>query len=134
MDRPPLVTPCRRVLVVDDNEDAADSLAALLALQGHEVSTAYSGPAGLGAVATFAPDVVFLNLRLAGLDGYEVARRLRAAAPHGGPTLVALTGLAADGDRRRSRAAGFDYHLVKPADPADVTALLAAPPPPRIPP
>jgi PAS domain S-box-containing protein len=112
-----------RLLVVDDNVDAADSLALFLRLYGHEVRTAHNGPDALKQAAAFRPAVVFLDIGLPGMDGYEVARRLRAA---GAPRclLVALTGYGHEADREKSRAAGFDYHLVKPADPASVEELL----------
>lgn len=115
----------RRVLVVDDNRDAADSLAALLRLQGHAARIAYDGPAGLAAAAEFAPDVVLLDLGMPGMDGYEVARRIRAAPGLRGVALAALTGWGQPEDRRRTAAAGFDHHLVKPVEPAALEKLLA---------
>jgi CheY-like chemotaxis protein len=113
-----------RVLVVDDNVDAADSLAMLLRLQGHEVKTAHNGKDALEHVRTNRPAVVFLDIGLPGLDGYEVARRLRADEGEPRCLLVAITGYGQDTDREKSRAAGFDYHLVKPADPTKVEELL----------
>jgi PAS domain S-box-containing protein len=116
--RPQLPVGTRRVLVVDDNQDAADSLAWLLRLDGHEVETAYSASAALEGVARGAPQVVLLDIGLPQMDGYEVARRIRAreapAAP--GATLVALTGYGQPEDRARALASGFDGHLVKPVD------------------
>jgi PAS domain S-box-containing protein len=115
----------RRVLVVDDNEDSADSLALLLELKGHEVRVALDGPAALATAHAFQPEVVLLDIGLPGMDGYEVARRLRAErAGEGGLLLVALTGYGQDEDRRRSREAGFDHHLVKPVDFDELTRVL----------
>jgi CheY-like chemotaxis protein len=112
----------RRILVVDDSQDSAESLALLLELHGHEVRTAFAGPAALETASAFCPDVVLLDIGLPGMDGYEVARRLRAE--HGGCRLIALTGYGRDDDRRRSREAGFDHHLVKPVDLEELTRLL----------
>jgi PAS domain S-box-containing protein len=102
-----------RVLVVDDNVDAAKALEQLLRLTGHEVSVAHDGPAALAAAAAAPPDLVLLDIGLPGMDGYAVAARLRAAG-HADTALVALTGYGREDDRRRSRDAGFDHHLVKP--------------------
>ncbi len=115
----------RRVLVVDDNRDAAESLTMLLRAAGHEVQTAHSGPAALEAARAFRPEAVLLDIGLPGLDGYEVARRLRGEAGCGGALLVAVTGYGQDEDRRRAREAGFDHHLVKPADLATLQEILA---------
>jgi CheY-like chemotaxis protein len=114
----------RKVLVVDDNEDAAKMLALMLSLEGHDVRTAFGGAEALAAVETFTPETVFLDIGLPGMDGYEVARRLRQAPGLSAVTLVAMTGFSADEDLQRARAAGFDHHLVKPADPTEVTRLL----------
>jgi two-component system CheB/CheR fusion protein len=114
-----------RVLVVDDNVDAAWSLAMLLNLWGHEVYAAHDGAAALEIVQAWQPAVVLLGIRLPGMDGYEVGRRLRAVQGSTRPLLVALTGYAQEADRRRSRDAGFDGHLVKPCDPEILEALLA---------
>jgi PAS domain S-box-containing protein len=111
-----------RVLVVDDNEDAALSIAILLGLWGHEVKTAFDGNAALAVAAGFAPEVVLLDLGLPGLDGYEVARRLRAGGLRG--LLVAVTGYGREEDRARSRDAGFDRHLLKPVDLDALRAIL----------
>jgi signal transduction histidine kinase len=118
----------RRVLVVDDNEDAAESLSELLALCGHDARTAATGPEALAAVPAFRPDLVFLDIGLPGMDGYEVARALRAA-PGDTPVLVALTGWGAESDRQRSAEAGFDRHLTKPVGREQLDELLAAFPP-----
>jgi len=111
----------RRVLVVDDNGDAAESLALLLHAVGAEVRTAYDGPAGLAQVAEFQPHALLLDLGMPGMDGFEVAHRLRADPAHAGLLIVALTGWGQEEDRRRTQAGGFDHHLTKPVD---VDALL----------
>ena len=122
----PLVRPLgRRVMVVDDNQDAADSLAMLLRLQGHEVRVAYSGAAALEATQNYTPDVVFLDLGMPGMDGYEAARRLRAQPGLGRTVLAALTGWGQEDDRRRTAQAGFDHHLLKPPEPKAVETVLA---------
>ncbi len=115
----------RRVLVVDDNRDAADSLALLLRLLGDEVRTAHDGPGALAAATAFAPEVVLLDLGLPGLDGYEVARRLRQQPQFARALVVAISGWGQDEDRRQSCAAGFDAHLVKPVDLDVLQRLLA---------
>ena len=102
-----------RVLVVDDNVDAANAVGHLLKRAGHEVSLAHDGPAALAAAAAAAPDLVLLDIGLPGMDGYTVAERLRAAG-HADTWLVALTGYGREDDLRRSRDAGFDHHVVKP--------------------
>jgi DNA-binding response OmpR family regulator len=112
----------RRILVVDDSQDSAESLALLLELHGHEVRTAFAGPAALEAASTFLPEIVLLDIGLPGMDGYEVARRLRVE--HDGCRLIALTGYGREDDRERSREAGFDHHLVKPVDLAELTRVL----------
>jgi CheY-like chemotaxis protein len=105
-----------RVLLVDDNRDAADTLGRLLELWGYEVRTAYDGPGALNQVQAFCPDVVLLDLAMPGMDGYEVARRLRSLPAFEKVLIVALTGNAQARDRRLSREAGIDHHLVKPLD------------------
>jgi signal transduction histidine kinase len=119
--------PRRRVLVVDDNVDAAKSLAMLLQLMGHATETAYSGPTGLAAAREFHPDVIILDIGLPGMDGYEVARRLRCEPGLSTTLLVALTGWGTEEDKRRAIHAGFDYHLTKPADAETITEILAKP-------
>jgi PAS domain S-box-containing protein len=114
----------RRILVVDDNRDAADSLSLLLRLDGHEVTVAYDGKGALAAAPACRPDVVFLDLGMPGMDGYEVCRRLRQMPELNGVRLVALTGWGQEGDRRRSAEAGFDHHVVKPADPEDLRRVF----------
>jgi CheY-like chemotaxis protein len=114
-----------RVLVVDDNEDAALTVSEVLAELGYDVAVAHDGPQALASAARMHPDVVVLDLGLPVMDGFEVARRLRAA--HTGqsmPRLVALSGYGQDIDKANSRAAGFDVHLVKPVDLAALQAAL----------
>jgi signal transduction histidine kinase/ActR/RegA family two-component response regulator len=115
-----------RVLVVDDNGDAAEALAMMLELAGHDTRTAADGPAGLAVARAFRPDVVFLDIGLPGLDGYKVAELMRAEPALAATTLVALSGWGSDEHKRRSQQAGFGYHLTKPADSEELTALLAA--------
>ena len=115
-----------KVLVVDDNVDGADSLAMLLGLYGHDARTAHGGVEGLATVHEFRPDVVFLDIGLPGLNGLEVARRVRQELPDSGILLVALTGWGSEEDRRRSKEAGFDHHMTKPVDAADVETLLTS--------
>jgi two-component system, OmpR family, response regulator len=110
-----------RVLVVDDNRDAADSLCALFRVWGYDARAAYDGKTGLEAASALLPDCLFLDIGLPGLDGYALARRLRAHPALSGAKLVALSAYS---DRERSRAAGFDYHFVKPADPDELEGLL----------
>jgi PAS domain S-box-containing protein len=114
------------VLVVDDNQDAAESLAMLLRTAGAEVHVAHDGPAALTEFERSAPDVVLLDIGMPDMDGCEVARRLREISPAGRAALVALTGWGQDEDRRRVRGAGFDHHLVKPVDLASLQSLLTS--------
>jgi PAS domain S-box-containing protein len=117
----------RRILIVDDNRDAAESLADLLAFLGHETRTAHDGQSGLEAATAFRPEIVLLDLGMPGMSGFDVARALRADPALRELTIVALTGWGQDEDRRRTREAGFDHHLVKPPDPDALERLLAAP-------
>jgi len=107
----------RRVLVVDDNLDAAESTAAFLRLEGHEVKTVSDGNEALASVRVFAPHVIVLDIGLPGLDGYAVARQLRERGDTSHTLLVAMTGYGQREDRERAVASGFDYHFVKPTDP-----------------
>ncbi len=116
--------PRRRILVVDDNWDAAESLGILLRTMGHEVCTAHGGAEGVERVSEFRPDVILMDLGMATVDGYEAARRIRAGPKGSEPLLVALTGWGADADRRRTDDAGFDRHLVKPVDTRILTKLI----------
>jgi signal transduction histidine kinase/ActR/RegA family two-component response regulator len=117
----------RRVLVVDDNVDPAESLATVLRMGDYEVRIAYDGLAALDAADQFQPEVVLLDIGLPKVTGYEIARRLRERASLKNVFLVAVTGYGQDEDRRRAEEAGFDAHLVKPADPAALERLLALP-------
>jgi signal transduction histidine kinase/ActR/RegA family two-component response regulator len=114
-----------RVLVVDDNQDAADSLGVLLDFLGYDVRVAHDGHAALAVAAVFAPALVLLDLGMPEMDGFEVARRLRAIPGGTDLVIVALTGWGQDEDRQRSQAAGFDHHLVKPTDLEALQSLLA---------
>jgi CheY-like chemotaxis protein len=118
----------RRVLVVDDNQDAAESLALYLEAAGHEVHTANDGPTALVLAADLLPSAVVLDIGLPGLDGYEVARRLRAMEGMGDAMLIAVSGYTQDADRARSREAGIEHHLPKPTDPMMIAKLIAAVP------
>jgi PAS domain S-box-containing protein len=120
-----------RLMVVDDNQDAADSLAMLLKLQGHEVRVAYSGMAALEMTKTYTPDVAFMDIGMPGMDGYEVARRMRQQPGLENIVLAALTGWGQKEDRRRTAEAGFNHHLVKPPEPKAVESVLAGLPKPN---
>jgi CheY-like chemotaxis protein len=115
-----------RVLVVEDNRDAADSLRALIELFGHEVRLAHTGPEGVQAARDWVPDIVICDIGLPGLDGYGIARELHLNPVTASVRLVALTGYGSDEDRRRSRQAGFDVHLIKPVDPHELQQHLLA--------
>jgi signal transduction histidine kinase/DNA-binding response OmpR family regulator len=115
-----------KVLVVDDNRDAADSLAFLLRAAGHDVQVCHDGHEALATYTTFKPEIILLDIGLPGMDGYEVARRLRSQSANGKPLLVALTGYGQEEDVRRSLEAGFDHHFVKPADLMALSALFAS--------
>jgi two-component system, sensor histidine kinase len=114
----------RRILLIEDNADAREALRALLELDGHEVEEAAEGLEGLQIAQTKRPEIALIDIGLPGVDGYEVARRVRAL---GHPiTLIALTGYGQPEDRRRAHEAGFDAHLVKPVDPAALIKVLAS--------
>lgn len=113
----------RRVLVVDDNRDAAEMLALLLKLGGHQVQAVYDSREAVAAFTTFRPDIAFLDVGMPNLNGLDLAMQLRGCDGGQQVLLVALTGWGQDEDRRRSREAGFDHHLVKPADPLDIEAI-----------
>jgi CheY-like chemotaxis protein len=106
----------RRILVVDDNRDAADSLALLLGLEGHDVRVAYAGRPAIEVAHAFAPGIVVLDLGLPDLSGYDVARLLRQDPALGHVALIALTGWGQDEHRQRALEAGFDHHVTKPVD------------------
>lgn len=112
-----------RVLVVDDNIDSAETLGELLPLWGHQTRLAHDGPQAIEAVREFAPDVVLLDIGLPGMDGFEVARRLRAEGV-AVRRLLAMTGYGDEDDRRKAKEAGFDGHLVKPVEPEVLQRLL----------
>jgi PAS domain S-box-containing protein len=114
----------RRLMVIDDNKDAAESMSMLFELWGHEVICAYDGRAALETAAKYRPDAVFLDIGLPGMDGYEIAERLRELPESSRTVLVAITGYGQDEDRRRSREAGIDHHLVKPVSPETLHKLL----------
>lgn len=115
----------RRVLVVDDNQDSAETIAMLIELWGHQARIVHNGPAALAEAPEWRPQVVLLDIGLPGIDGYEVARRLRQEPAMAGVMLVAMTGYGQERDRRMSSEAGFDHHLVKPVDPEVLQKLLA---------
>ena len=115
-----------RILVVDDNKDAAESMATLLELWGHEVKRTYDGTRALAMGIDYRPEVIFLDIGLPGMDGYEVAGRLREMPETARAVLVAVTGYGQEEDRRRSRRAGFDHHLVKPVAPETLRLLLTS--------
>jgi two-component system CheB/CheR fusion protein len=114
---------------VDDNAAAADMLAALLEIMGHEVRVARDGPAALEMTEEYRPEVVLLDIGMPGMDGHEVARHLRGRPGWDGVRLVAVTGYGQEADRSRSRESGFDGHLVKPVEPELLQELLAQPAP-----
>lgn len=116
--------PGRRVLVVDDNTDAAESLRMVLEMHGHEVQTSYDGSRALDLVKSFMPEVVLLDLGLPGMDGFDVAKRIRSMPNGRAMRLIALTGWGQDEDRQQSAEAGFDEHLTKPIDGARLAELL----------
>jgi signal transduction histidine kinase/ActR/RegA family two-component response regulator len=121
---PPEAAPPLSIVLIEDNVDANQSLAAVLQMAGHEVVSAYDGPAGATLALAIAPQVVLCDLGLPGMDGLQVATLLRNSSAEPRPMLVALTGYGLAGDLERSKAAGFDAHLVKPVDPRALLALL----------
>jgi CheY-like chemotaxis protein len=119
------MSPRARVLIVEDNVDAADALAMLLDLLGHEVVIAHDGLAAVESVERTCPDVMLVDIGLPGIDGFEVARRVRAHEHGKRVLLVALTGYGRDDDKERTRAAGFDHHLTKPVQLDALQGLVA---------
>jgi CheY-like chemotaxis protein len=117
--------PALRVLCVDDYRDSADTLGALLRIYGCEVKVCYDGPTALSEAETFHPDVCVLDLTMPGMDGCEVARLLRQRQLNPEPRFVAVTALGGEEARRRTAAAGFDFHLVKPVDPDELANVVA---------
>jgi PAS domain S-box-containing protein len=122
--------PARRIVVADDNRDAADSLATVLSMMGHAVKVAYDGVEAVEAVQAFDPDVVMLDIGMPRMDGHEACRRIRELPDPAGRVLIAVTGWGQDEDRLRSQEAGFDLHLTKPLDPAAIESVLASLPAP----
>jgi CheY-like chemotaxis protein len=113
-------------VIVDDNQDAADSLRLILSLHGYEVRVAYTGPEGMRLAQEWLPDVALCDIGLPGLDGYELAIALRQESATAQVRLIAVTGYDSDAARRRSREVGFERHLVKPVDPGELLELLAS--------
>jgi CheY-like chemotaxis protein len=112
-------------LVVDDNQDSANSLGLLAQIMGHEVRTAYDGPSALALATAFVPEVVLLDVDMPGMDGYEIAQRLRQLPALASTVLVAQTGWGQEEDFRRAKEAGFDHHLIKPLEMKDLQKVLA---------
>ena len=112
----------KRVLVVDDNADAAETVAMFLRLEGHDVMTANDGPQAIACQQVFVPEVAVVDIGLPGMDGYELARRLSQSSPR--PLLIALTGYGQSEDGVRSNSAVFQYHFVKPANPGEIHAVI----------
>ena len=123
----PQIPARRRMLIVDDNRDAAYSLEMFLQLMGHDVRVAHDGERAVQLASEFRPQTIFLDLGMPGMDGYEACRRIRAADWGRTMRLIAITGWGQDEDRRKSALAGFDIHLVKPVDPETLAELLADP-------
>ncbi len=126
--QPPAATPNgqkRRILVVDDNRDSANTLGMLLKISRHEVQTAYDGESAVSKFQEFQPDVVLMDIGLPGMSGLDAARAIRALPTGPAATLVAMTGWGQAEDRERTRAAGFDQHLVKPVERTALLQLLA---------
>jgi len=117
-------TASRRILLVEDDDDVAESMGAFLAMDGHTVSTANNGPAAIDLLHSFDPDVVLLDLGLPGLDGYQVAQRMRVETLRHDLIVIALSGYGEEEHRRRSKEAGCDCHLVKPVGPEVLRKLL----------
>jgi CheY-like chemotaxis protein len=116
--------PARRILVVDDNQDSAMSLSMMLKLMGNETRTGHDGLAAVVAAEEFRPDLILLDIGLPKLNGYDACRRIREQPWSKGMVIVALTGWGQEEDRRRSKEARFDHHLVKPVEAAELNRLL----------
>ena len=114
-----------RILVVEDNADCAESMALVLRLAGHQATVAPDGPTALQAAAEWQPDVILLDIRMPGMDGWEVARWLKERQGGKPPLIVAVTGFGSEEDRRRSREAGIDLHLLKPVEPDQLREFLS---------
>jgi signal transduction histidine kinase len=135
LDRAPIIAqarkstakpPSRRILVADDNRDAAETLATILRLEGNEVDIAYDGADAVSAMSKFQPDVVLMDLGMPKLDGYAAARAIRSVARGASVVLIAISGWGGDVDRQLSQEAGFDRHLVKPVVPSELLAVLSS--------
>jgi CheY-like chemotaxis protein len=113
-----------RILVVDDNRDAAESTGTMLRMMGNEVRTAHGGLQAIDEAATFRPDVILLDIGMPGLNGYDAARRIREQDWGKSMVLVALTGWGQEDDKRKALQAGFDHHFTKPVDPREIERLL----------
>ncbi len=122
---PKTLTTNLRIVVVDDNQDSANSLGMLLRIMGSEVQIAHDGEEAVKVAEEFQPDVVFLDIGLPKMNGYEAARRIREQANGKKTVLIALTGWGQHEDKRQAREAGFDLHMVKPVDPTSLTNILA---------
>lgn len=120
------MTGCRRVVVVDDNPDAANTLASILRASGHEVHIATDGHGAIELAIRVRPDVMLLDIGLPGLDGFSVAKRLRAEPSLAHMRIIAVTGVGDEADRQRAMEAGIDQHLIKPVDPAFLESLLGS--------
>ncbi len=129
--RPGVVDHRPRILIIEDNHDVADSLQLLLEVLGHETRVAYNGPDGVALAAEWLPEVVLSDIGLPGMDGYGVARALRANPSTAGIRLIAVTGYGNDNDRRRAAEAGFDCHFTKPVDSAVLLAMINRLSPPQ---
>jgi CheY-like chemotaxis protein len=114
----------RRVLIVDDNLDTAEGMARLLRLSGHRVETVHDGPSAIDAVRADPPDVMLLDIDLPGMNGYEVAKKLRGDECCEHLVIIGVSGYGQEVDRRRSREAGFDHHLIKPVEYESLMALI----------
>ncbi|MGA8707252.1 MAG: response regulator [Steroidobacteraceae bacterium] len=123
-DEAPTAATPRRLLIADDNSDAAESLAMLLRLEGHDVTVVANGRQALRAVADVQPEFALLDIGMPDMDGYEVARQLRRIQLPSKLTLIAVTGWGREGDKARASQAGFDYHFTKPIEPDELFELL----------
>jgi CheY-like chemotaxis protein len=122
----PTPTMARRVLVADDNRDGAEIMSLLLQQYGYEVTVAHSGTEALTAAAQVVPEIAILDIGMPGMNGYEVARRIRAEAWGKQMMLIALTGWGQEEDKKKAFEAGFDHHLIKPIDPDALETLMAS--------
>ena len=124
-DHNPISTSSQRILIVDDNVDSADSLGMLLELSGHQVKVEYDGNSAIAAAGSYRPSLILLDIGLPGMNGYEVARRLRENPDFSGMMIVALTGYGQEHDRRKSQETGFNYHLIKPVRLEELKEIIA---------